>query len=146
MIYLDHHAATPLSLRARQVMTDAEAQGWANPASVHRAGQRARAVLETARGHIAAAVGATAADVVLTSGGTEAVNLSVLGLGASIERVVTTGIGHPALAEAVAALGLETSRLSTPRGVAPDCIRHRSDQRLSVEPTRFASVDWLSPA
>jgi cysteine desulfurase len=93
---------------------------------VHRAGQRARAVLEEARRSIADAVGAHPADVVLTSGGTEAVNLAVCGLGAGaepLERVVTTGLAHPALFEAAAHLearGATRVILEVPGGQAPD--------------------------
>jgi len=101
-------------------MAAAEADAWANPASVHRRGQRARAVLEDARARIAEAVGAAPADVVLTSGGTEAVNLAVLGLAGGVERVVMTGLAHPALSEAVAGLGVPVVRLDTPGGVPPD--------------------------
>ncbi|MBW2462706.1 MAG: aminotransferase class V-fold PLP-dependent enzyme [Deltaproteobacteria bacterium] len=118
MIYLDHHAATPLSKGARAAMADAD-DAWANPSSVHRAGQRARAVLDRARGRIAAAVARPAGEVVLTSGGTEAVNLAVRGLAGTVRRVVTTGLAHPALAEAVACLGVPTAYLQVLGGRAP---------------------------
>ena len=121
-------------------MAEADADGWANASSVHRAGQRARAVLERARGRIAAAVGAAPADVVLTSGGTEAVNLGVLGLSAGTERVVTTGLAHPALAEAVAALGVEIIRLETPGGLAPD----DATVAALLGPNVLLAVGWVN--
>jgi cysteine desulfurase len=123
MIYLDHHAATPMVEGAAQAMQDAQAVGWANPSSVHTAGRRARALLERAREQVAAAVGAHPADVVLTGGGSEACNLGVWGMTATaLERVVTTRIEHPAVAAAVERLegrGKEVVRLDVPQGHAP---------------------------
>ena len=56
MRLFDHAAATPMRESVRQALASAEP--LANPASTHREGQRARAVLEDARERIAAAVGA----------------------------------------------------------------------------------------
>lgn len=73
----DHAAATPMRDSVRRAM--AAAEPLANPASTHRAGQRARAVLEDARERLAAALGAHPTEVVLTSGGTESINLALKG-------------------------------------------------------------------
>lgn len=73
----DHAAATPMRDSVRRAL--AEAEPLANPASTHRAGQRARAVLEDARERLAAALGAHPTEVVLTSGGTESINLALKG-------------------------------------------------------------------
>ncbi|MCB9658824.1 MAG: aminotransferase class V-fold PLP-dependent enzyme [Polyangiales bacterium] len=100
MIYLDHHAATPMVAAAVRAMADAGDRAWANPSSVHGAGRAARALLETARGQVAAALGAAPANVVLTSGGTEACNLGVrglLGLDGSSGRVLVSALEHPAV-------------------------------------------------
>ncbi len=96
MIYLDHHAATPLGEPARRAMEAAAAAAWANPSSVHAAGRAARALLERAREQVAAALGARPAEVVLTSGGTEACDLAIGGLGRP-ERVVSWRLAHPAV-------------------------------------------------
>jgi cysteine desulfurase len=69
-IYLDWNATTPLRAEARAAMTAAFEIG--NPSSVHSEGRKARAVVELARGQVAAAVGARPQDVIFTSGGTEA--------------------------------------------------------------------------
>nr|WP_321986300.1 aminotransferase class V-fold PLP-dependent enzyme [uncultured Lichenicoccus sp.] len=69
-----------------------------NPASVHRAGRAARAVLEAARERLAELFGADADDIVFTSGGTEADALALHG----IERVVLYGATeHDAVRNAV---------------------------------------------
>ncbi|HEX2676905.1 MAG TPA: aminotransferase class V-fold PLP-dependent enzyme, partial [Polyangiales bacterium] len=100
MIYLDHHAATPLDTRVASAMDAARARGWANPSSVHAAGREARTLLEAAREKIAGALGAKAADLVLVSSGTEACNLAVQGVLGRCEpgeHVLTTAIEHPAV-------------------------------------------------
>jgi cysteine desulfurase len=79
MIYLDYAATAPLRPEVLQAYT--EALGVVgNPSSIHGAGQAARALLETGREQIAASLGADAVEVVLTGGGTEAVNLGIKGL------------------------------------------------------------------
>jgi len=111
VIYLDHHAATPLLPEVRAAMAAAP---WANPSSVHAAGREARRALEEARAAVAGGIGAKPADVVLTSGGTEACNLMVHGL--RRRRVVTTRVEHPAVLRAV---GDDAVLLDVPRGVPP---------------------------
>src|SRR5690606_25494727 len=51
-----------------------------NPSSIHSAGQNAKRMLEEAREHVAASIGADPIEVVFTSGGTESINLAIKGL------------------------------------------------------------------
>lgn len=78
MIYLDHNATTPLKPAVKTAMMLAMDHGG-NASSVHAAGRRARRVIEQAREHVAALVGARPVQVVFTSGGTEANNLALRG-------------------------------------------------------------------
>jgi cysteine desulfurase len=74
-VYLDHNATTPLRAEARDAMIAAmDVAG--NPSSVHAEGRAAKAVIERARAQIAAAFGAEGADIVFTSGATEAAALA----------------------------------------------------------------------
>lgn len=84
-------------------MRAAEEQAWANPSSVHRAGQRARAELDRARAAIAELVGFDARDVLLTSGGTEANNIALASLGG--DGLVTSAVEHPSVLRAASRLG-----------------------------------------
>ncbi|MDR2253964.1 MAG: cysteine desulfurase [Bifidobacteriaceae bacterium] len=77
-IYLDYAAGAPLAPEARAAWAEADVPG--NPHAPHRLGRRARQVLEQAREDIAAALGAESAEVILTSGGTEADALAVRGI------------------------------------------------------------------
>lgn len=73
-IYLDHNASAPLRPAARAA-TIAALDSTGNPSSTHAEGRGIRALVETARRHVAALVGADPRAVVFTSGATEAANL-----------------------------------------------------------------------
>lgn len=80
-----------------------------NPSSVHAAGRRARAALETARASVARLLGAAREEIVFTSGGTEGDNLAIRGLASAAaargrRHVVTSPLEHPAVTGSVAAL------------------------------------------
>ena len=73
-VYLDWNATTPLCPEARLAMQAAmDVQG--NPSSVHAEGRAAKALVEKARAQVAAAVGCKPAEVVFTSGATEAASV-----------------------------------------------------------------------
>lgn len=76
-IYLDWNATAPLRHEARAAMIDAMAA--ANPSSVHAEGRAAKAIVERARAQVARALGAEGADIVFTSGATEAAALALAG-------------------------------------------------------------------
>jgi cysteine desulfurase len=77
--YLDYAASAPLRADALAAMLPLLERPAANPSSQHGQGRAARAAVETAREQVAALVGAAPAEVVFTSGGTEADNLAVKG-------------------------------------------------------------------
>jgi len=81
-VYLDWNATTPLRAEAREAMIAAmEIAG--NPSSVHAEGRKAKALVEKAREQVASALGADGADVIFTSGATEAAALAFAGRGLS---------------------------------------------------------------
>ncbi len=98
-IYLDHNATTPPHEDVLAAIHTAQQHAWANPSSVHRVGQRARAELDRARAAVARMVGLSARDVLLTSGGTEANNIALSSLlgGDSGGGLVTSAIEHPSV-------------------------------------------------
>jgi cysteine desulfurase len=88
--YLDHNATAPLRPEARGAMLEAlDVMG--NPSSVHAEGRRARALVESARERVADLVGARPAEVVFTSGATEANNWV---LRAGWDVVLSPGVEH----------------------------------------------------
>lgn len=91
-LYLDWNATTPLRAEAKAAMVEAmEVVG--NPSSVHAEGRAAKALMEKARARIAAALGAEGADIVFTSGATEAAALACAGRG-----LVCAPVEHDAVA------------------------------------------------
>jgi cysteine desulfurase len=106
-IYLDHNAGAPLRPEARSAMLPILGPP-ANASSAHREGARARSLLEEARAGVAALVGARPAEVVLTSGATEANNLALRGVLAAAGRdagVVVSAIEHASILETARHLG-----------------------------------------
>lgn len=105
-IYLDHNATTPVDPEVIEEMNRVQAEGFANPASQHASGRRARAWLEDARERIAELLGARSGDRLLfTSGGTESNNLAIFGFAAaSTGPMVTSSLEHPSVAVAAAEL------------------------------------------
>ncbi|PRY26563.1 cysteine desulfurase [Aliiruegeria haliotis] len=78
--YLDWNATAPLRPEARDAMV-AAMDIVGNPSSVHGEGRAAKALLERARAQVATAFGADGADIVFTSGATEAAALALEGRG-----------------------------------------------------------------
>lgn len=113
-VYLDHAATSPMRPEVRAAYVDALGL-VGNPSSIHANGQAARDLLETGRERVAASLGVDAVEVVLTGGGTEAVNLAVKGtfwsrnLGGRVAgavseprpRILTTRAEHHATLDAV---------------------------------------------
>lgn len=78
--YLDWNATTPLSDEVKAAMREGmEIVG--NPSSVHSEGRAAKMAMERAREQVAAALGAEGADVIFTSGTTEAAAMVLAGRG-----------------------------------------------------------------
>lgn len=93
-IYLDNNATAPLRPEARAAMLDVfERVG--NPSSVHVEGRWARRIVEEAREAVASLVGASPAEVVFTSGGTEANRLALGGSGRPYR--IASAIEHPSV-------------------------------------------------
>lgn len=97
-IYLDHNATTPLRPEAVAAINDGMRIGG-NPSSVHAEGRRARRVIEDARESVASLVGAEPAQVVFTSGGSEANTLALRGCGR--RRVLVSAIEHASVGRSV---------------------------------------------
>jgi cysteine desulfurase len=99
-VYLDYNATAPLRPAASEAMARVQALAG-NPSSVHSFGRQARAAVETAREQVAALAGAKPAQVVFTSGGTEANNLALACCGRG--RVLVSAIEHDSILAAAPA-------------------------------------------
>lgn len=127
-VYLDHAATSVLRPEVREVLGDLLGRTTGNPSSLHGTGRAARRVVEQAREQVADAVGASATEVVFTSGGTEADNLAVTGIATARRaadqrrrRVLVSAVEHHAVLDTAHALargrGFEVVELPVnPRG------------------------------
>jgi cysteine desulfurase len=107
-VYLDANATTRPAPEVVEAMLPHLRERFANPSSAHAAGVRARRDVEAARDEVAALAGADPAEVVFTSGGTEAIATALRGAVADLAgAIVTTAVEHAATRGALARLAAE---------------------------------------
>lgn len=102
MIYLDNAATTRVLYTAFNAAVGAMGEFYGNPSSLHDIGKMARKQVSNARKKIADFIGADEAEIVFTSGGTEADNLALRGIVPRLKEtgrttIITTRIEHPAV-------------------------------------------------
>jgi cysteine desulfurase len=104
LIYFDYNATTPLDPAVREVMLPFLDEVFGNPSSVHRVGRRARSILDDSRERVAAVWACKPSEVVFTSGGTESLNLAILGAARRFRHrgrhIITSAVEHPAVLRA----------------------------------------------
>jgi cysteine desulfurase len=103
-VYLDSHATTPVDPRVLKAMLPYFTEHFGNPASAsHSFGWKAQEAVEAARREVAALIGATAREIIFTSGATESNNFAINGVVANTpaERrgLITTAIEHKSVLE-----------------------------------------------
>ncbi len=101
--YLDYNATAPAWPEVVDVVAETLRYGG-NASSVHGEGRHARKIIETAREQTAGLAGAAPADVIFTSGGSEANSLAIRGLTSAqnIQSIVVSAVEHPSVLEAAA--------------------------------------------
>src|SRR5690349_16931625 len=117
MIYLDHHATTPVDARVLEAMLPFFTEKFGNAASKqHRFGWDASDAVERARKQIAALIGAGSKEIVFTSGATEANNLAIKGAAQARrgdrDHLVTIVTEHKAVLDPIASLGKDGWRVT----------------------------------
>ena len=150
MIYLDHAATAPLDERVFEAMLPFLRPGGihGNPSSDHAAGREAKAAVERARGQVAALIGAEPAEIVFTSGATEADNLAIKG---ALEfyrdrgrHIITSRVEHKAV--------LDTCRYLETQGVRVTYLMPNRDGQVTPEQvlaaltpeTQLVSLMWVN--
>jgi cysteine desulfurase len=155
-IYLDHAATTPLRAEALEAMLPFLGGEFGNPSSPHGYGRRARAALDEAHERIAAQVGAGPREIILTSGGTEALNLALKGAAWAGKgrghRIVTSAVEHHAVLHTLQHLekfGFEIVELPVDRygRVDPDHVAGAINERTMIVAIQLANneVGTLQP-
>ena len=156
-IYLDHNATTPLAPSVADAMAQAMREDFGNPSSVHYFGQRAKRRVDDARSAVAALLGGTPAEVVFTSGGTEADNLALRGAAearaASGRRhLIASAVEHEAVLntlKALTRLGWRTTLLPVDASgiVSPAALADLIDDETAVVSVMHANneIGTLQP-
>jgi cysteine desulfurase len=137
-IYLDYHATTPVDPRVLEAMLPYFTTHFGNPASrQHVWGWKAQEAIDRARGQVARLIGASANEIVFTSGATESNNLAIKGAACAMREqghhIVTVATEHKSVLDSVKRLereGWQVTRL----GVNPDGL-------LDLDKLREAVVD-----
>jgi len=113
LVYLDYAATTPIDLRVVEAMQQCltGVGAFANPASIHIAGRRAAAMVDSAREQLADLLGAQPARLIWTSGATESDNLAIRGAATARahrgKHLITMPTEHKAVADTFRALARE---------------------------------------
>jgi cysteine desulfurase len=97
LIYLDYASTTPIDPRVKKAMAPFESEKFGNPSSLHSHGKQAKEALENSRNAIAKIIGAKPAEIIFTAGGTESVNLAILGMAKMAESSKSHKLGLPHL-------------------------------------------------
>ena len=143
-VYLDSNATTPVLPAVLDAMLPFYREQFGNASSIHHHGQHARAAVERARESVAELFRCRPAEVVFTSGGTEADNLALFGLAQSGDHIITSEVEHHAVLNACNKLeqrGCQVTYLPVDsRGlVSPD------DVRAALRPTtRLISIMYAN--
>ena len=125
MVYLDYHATTPVDPRVLDAMLPYFREHFGNPASrQHKYGWKAQEAVDRARAQVAQLIGASAGEIVFTSGATESNNLAIKGAALAMRErgnhIVTVTTEHKSVLDSCGHLereGWSVSRLGvTPAG------------------------------
>lgn len=134
--YLDSAATTQVDERVADVILRCMREEFGNSGSrTHQYGADAMRLVEEARTHVAALVGASSDEVIFTSGATEANNLAILGTARALVdqgriHVITTAQEHKAV--------LEPIEFLQARGVRVTLLSPGSDGRVDPDQVRDA--------
>ena len=139
-VYLDNNATTPVLPEVLEAMRPYFGEHFGNASSIHHHGQETRAAVERARESVAALFGCRPAEVVFTSGGTEADNLAIAGLVRDGDHVVSSTIEHHAVLNSCKRLqeqGIEVTYVP----VDGRCLVDPEDVRRALRPnTKLVTI------
>ena len=144
-IYMDYHASTPVDPRALEAMLPYFSVHFGNAASrTHAYGWKADDAVEAARRQVAALIGASAKEIVFTSGATESNNLAIKGTAHTLrpkgDHIITLATEHKAVLDSCRHLERDGFHV-TVLGVRPDGVVDLAELRSAItERTILISV------
>ena len=143
-VYFDNNATTPVLPEVLDAMRPYFFEHFGNASSIHHHGQETRAAVEHARESVAKLLGCRPAEVVFTSGGTEADNLAIFGLARPGDHVITSAVEHHAVLNSLKHLeeeGIEVTFLRVDGAglVNPDDLRRALRPNTKLVSVMFAN-------
>jgi cysteine desulfurase len=136
-LYMDNHATTPMDARVLEAMMPFFSVKFGNAASRNHAfGWEAEQAVEIARGQIAKLIGATAKEIIFTSGATESNNLAIKGIAEMYRErgnhIITQATEHKAV--------LDTCKKLEKQGFVVTYLQPQADGLISIEELKRAIV------
>ncbi|MGD0571670.1 MAG: cysteine desulfurase family protein [Sedimentisphaerales bacterium] len=137
-VYLDYNATTPLDKRVLESMMPALTSAFGNPSSEsHLLGRQARDMVEAARNQTAKLIGASAREIIFTSGATEGCNLAIKGAAEAYRErgnhIIVSAIEHKAVLEPCKRLEQQGFSLTVLR---PDSFGRISQEQVAESITK----------
>ncbi|WP_067727316.1 cysteine desulfurase family protein [Oceanobacillus damuensis] len=136
-IYMDHAATTPMAEEVIQEMLPVYNDVFGNPSSVHSFGRKARQILDEARRVMAGSIHADEKEIIVTSGGTEADNLALMGTALANRdkgnHIITTAQEHHA--------ALHTAEALEKQGFKVTYLPIYKNGKISLEDLEMALTD-----
>ena len=140
MIYLDYAAATPLSEKAKRAMLPYFDEKFFNPSAAYLPATETRREYEQAKADIAHVIGAKAADLVMTSGATEANSLVFASIPNDAE-VLISAIEHPSIVENAKQKQMQTIAVDETGRVILDDLRAKITPKTQLISVCLASSE-----
>ncbi len=147
-IFLDFCSTTPIAASVRESMLPFLGEFYGHPSSAHWFGRAAQEAIEDSRSNVACLLGCHPSEVIFTSGGTEGVNLGLVGAARALQRarpneklhLITTVLEHMAVRKCVEHLE-HTGWEVTVIGCDRNGVIRLEDFRTAIQPnTALASV------
>ncbi|MDP3784739.1 MAG: cysteine desulfurase family protein, partial [bacterium] len=149
-IYLDYAAGAPVDPEVNKAMEEFSSANYGNASGIYQEGREAKKVLEDARARIAKILSVRTYEIIFTSGGTEANNLAIFGVGSSFAKaskdkhIITSAFEHRSVLEPIKELerwGFEITYLKVSR----DGFVNPEDVRSALRPeTILVSIMYVN--
>lgn len=147
-IYLDYNTTTPIAASVRESMLPFLTEFFGHPSSAHWLGRASQEAIEDARSYTAALLGCHPAEVVFTSGGTESVNLAILGVARAVSasepeltpHFITTELEHACTRRCAERLAQQGWEISVVGCDSQGVVRVEQIESLMRESTRLVSI------
>lgn len=106
-VFLDYASITPIDSRVEKEVQKIQKNFWGNPASLHTEGELAKNILEESRIKAARILHCRSSEIFFTGGGTESLNIAILGVVSrarekmNTPHIIVSAVEHPAVLEPI---------------------------------------------